>query len=322
MRSLGALIALLIVAVTTPVAAQDKYPSKQITIIVGFPPGGVIDLAARALAPAMQKVSGQPVIVVTKAGAAGAVGTQAAAIAAPDGYTLTVGTNQIALLPAVDKIFERAPAFSRSDFVPVARLTAEPMFIVSTAEQKWTRFQDMIADAKAREGQIVYASGGLYGNSHIPVELMQKATGTRFRHLPTAGGGPLLNAVLGNNAAFGFLGPAAVLPHVQAGKMRALAQMGTARHPAYPDTPTLKELGIDLEYYNWSGLFAPSKTPSDVLAALQELVSKAVEQPEFKEPLVKAGSAPDVLLGSAFASWFKTNSEANEAAVQLVGKVQ
>lgn len=322
MRSLGAFFAFLILTMGGPAPAQDKYPSKQITIIVGFPPGGVIDLAARSLAPALQKVSGQPVIVVTKAGAAGAVGTQAAAIAPPDGYTLTVGTNQIALLPAVDKVFERQPAFSRADFLPIARLTAEPMFIVSNSEQKWTSLEDLIADAKAREGQIVYASGGLYGNSHITVELMQKATGTRFRHLPTAGGGPLLNAVLGNNAAFGFLGPAAVAPHVQAGKMRPLAQMGTARHPAFPDTPTLKERGIDLEYYNWTGVFAPARTPPHVLAALGTLVGKAIEQPEFKEPLAKAGSAPDVLTGEAFAVWFKANSEANEAAVQAVGKVQ
>lgn len=319
-RIIAALLGLASLA--APAIAQDKYPSRQISIVVGFPPGGTVDLAARALAPALQKVTGQTVVVVTKAGAAGGIGAQAVAIAPPDGYTVGIATSQVSLLPAIDVLFERKPAFQRTDFIPVTRLTSEPLLFTINAELPWKTFADLVEDAKKRPGEIVYASGGLYGVSHIPVELVQKEMGIKLRHLPTAGGGPALTAVLGGNATFSMQGPAASLPHVKSGKARVLAAMGDKRQANFPDVPTLKELGFKSEYYNWTGVFLPAKTPEPIVAALEAAIAEAVKQPEFTETILKAGSAPDILDRAAFTRWFDQHGRDSEEHVKLIGKVQ
>ena len=309
-------------ALANPAVAQDKYPSRQISIVVGFPPGGTVDLAARALAPALQKVTGQTVVVVTKAGAAGGIGAQAVAIAPPDGYTVSIATSQLTLLPAIDTLFDRKPAFLRTDFMPVTRLTSEPLMLTANAELPWKSIKDMVDDAKSRPGEIVYSSGGLFGVSHMPVELIQRELGIKLRHLPTAGGGPALTAVLGGNATFSMQGPAAVLPHAKAGKVRVLAALGDKRQANFPDVPTLKELGYKTEYYNWTGLFLPAKTPEPIVAALEAAIAEAVKLPEFTEPIMKAGSSPDILNREAFTRWFQKHGDDCEVDVKAIGKIQ
>jgi tripartite-type tricarboxylate transporter receptor subunit TctC len=321
MRIIAAALTGLLLCLS-PAVAQNNFPSRQISIIVGFPPGGSLDLTVRTLAPILQKFLGQPVVVVTRAGAAGGIGAQAAAIAQPDGYTLTAGSNHFALLPAVDKIFGRSPAFSNDDFLPLARLTADPMVVTANGEMPWRTFKDLVDDAKAQTGQLLYGSGGLYGNSHVPIELIQRATGIKLRHLPLAGGGPLLTAIIGKNVTFGLQGPGPLLPHVKAGKLRPLAVMGTERLANFPDVPTLKELGYDLEYYNWTGLFAPAKTPDTVVKVLLDSIERAARDPEYADAMTKAGSAVAYLDQSSFKSWYKKNSADNEIAVTAIGKVQ
>lgn len=319
MKALAALF-LVLAAGAFPARGQEAYPSRPISIIVGFPPGGSIDLAARTLAPLLQRALGQPVLVLTKAGAAGAIGAQAAAIAPPDGYTLTVGSNHFALLPAVDKIFGRTPAFRTDDFLPLARLTADPMVIAANGEMPWKTIGDLVDDARKQDGQLLYGSGGLYGNSHVPIELLQRAAGIKLRHLPLQGGGPLLTAILGKNVTFGLQGPGPLLAHARSGKLRPLAVMGTDRLATFPDVPTLKEAGYDLEYYNWSGLFAPSKTPPLIVSMLSAAIGAAAQDSDYKDAMTKAGSAVAYLDRAAFSDWFKRNSADNERAVQAVGK--
>src|SRR5262249_32631732 len=202
---------------------------------------------ARALGPVLERIFGQPVVIVNRPGAAAKVGTQQVAIAPPDGYTVTVATTQLSLLPAVDQVFGRPPSFTREQFAPIALVSAEPSMLFVNASQPWQNFQEMIEDAKRRPGQIVYASGGLYGTTHLATETVLKATAPKRRHLPTAGGGPALTAVLGNHAALLAAHPAVGGPQARAGTLRPIGTMGNKRAESFPDVPTLKELGYDAE---------------------------------------------------------------------------
>jgi len=237
-------LALLVTGGVPGAVAQEPYPTRPITLVNPFPPGGLADLTGRPLAAALERVLKQPVVVSNKAGAAGAVGMQSVAIAKPDGYTLLISVPSITLLPEVDAIFGRPPTFSRDQFAGIARLNADPVIVVVNAEAPWKNLKDLIDDAKRRPGEITFSSSGPYGASHVPTEmLLQAAGGLRMRHLPTTGGGPAMTAVLGRHVQFWCSPPAVAAPHLKSGKVRAFASTGAARHPSFPDVPTLKELG-------------------------------------------------------------------------------
>ncbi len=221
--------------------AEDKFPSRPITILLGYPPGGSTDTTARALAPVLERILGQPVVIQNRPGAA-AHGRHPcrSRSRAPDGYTVTVATTQLSLLPAVDQVFGRPPSFTRDQFAPIALVSADPSMLFVNASQPWKTFQELIDDAKKRPGQIVYASGGLYGTTHLAIEIVLKATGTKMRHLPTAGGGPALTAVLGNHAALLAAHPAVGGPQARAGALRPIGTMGAKRVASFPRRPDLE----------------------------------------------------------------------------------
>ena len=303
------------------VLAQDSFPSRGITILIGYPPGGSIDTTSRALAPVLQRLLGQPVVVLNRPGAAAVVGTQQVAIAAPDGYTITVATTQLALSPAVDQVFGRPPTFTRDMFRPIALVSADPSILFVGANQPWQTLQDLVADARKRPGAILYASGGLYGTTHIAVEIFLKATATQMRHLPTAGGGPALLAVLGDNAQLLAAHPAVGGPQVKSGKLRALATMGAKRVSSFPDVPTLQELGYDGEYYQWNGVFVPAKVPEPIVAIWREAVAKAVKEPDYIEAMRRLGTDVLYLDGDEFKTWWDRDSRRTEDAVRAIGRV-
>src|SRR5690349_703879 len=183
-----------------PAFAEDSYPTHAITFINPFPPGGAADVVGRPLAAVLEPILKQPCIIETKAGAAGQVGGQVAATAKPDGYTLLIHIVSISGFAEVDKLFDRPPKFTRADFVPIARLTAGPMVLVVNDKQPYKTLKELVDDAKQRPNAIVFSSSGLYGALHLPTALFMMAAGIQMRHLPTNGGGPALNAILGNNA--------------------------------------------------------------------------------------------------------------------------
>jgi tripartite-type tricarboxylate transporter receptor subunit TctC len=318
--TLGLLI--LLGAASGPARAEERFPSRPVTILLGYPPGGSTDTTARALAPALERILGQPVVIVNRPGAAAKVGTQLVALAPPDGYTITVATTQLSLLPAVDQLFGRQPVFTRDQFAPIALLSADPSLLFVNAEQPWKTFQEMIDDARKRPDEILYASGGLYGTTHLAIEIVLRATGVKMRHLPTAGGGPALTAVLGNNAALLAAHPAVGGPQVRAGKLRALGAMGVKRVESFPDVPTLKELGYDAQYYQWNGLFTQAKVPEPTIIIWRAAVAKAVKDPEFIQAMRKVGSGIDYLDRDAFRPWWDGDSHKTEDAVRTIGKVQ
>jgi tripartite-type tricarboxylate transporter receptor subunit TctC len=323
MRMLRAALALLLAVTLTAAAnAQDAYPSKQINLVVPFAPGGGLDLTVRALAPVLQKVVGQPVVVTNKTGAAGAIATQSVSVAPPDGYTVLVGSNYLSSLPAVDSLFDRKPAFSRHDFQPLALLTADPGILFVNAELPWKTFKDLAEDKRAKEGTLVFSSSGIYGATHVPIEMMLKAAGLKMRHLPTTGGGPALTAVMGGNAQVVASFVSVGLPHYKAGKIRALAQYGEKRHPEFPDVPTLKELGYDVEYYPWVGLFMAKGVPEPILQKLADAVGKAATDPEFKAAMDKINAGVDYRDRKGFAAFFEKDSQMIETTLKAIGKVE
>src|SRR5215467_6877174 len=241
-------------------SAQESYPTRAITIINPFPPGGAADVVARPFAAVLEPILKQPVVIETKAGAAGQVGAQFAAAAAPDGYTLLVHIVSISGFAEVDKVFGRTPKFTRADFVPIARFTEGPMVLLANDQTPYRTVNELVDDAKQRPNQIIFSSSGLYGALHLPTALFLKAAGIQMRHLPTNGGGPALTALLGNNAQVLVSSVAAANAHIRAGKARALAAFSAKRLASLPEVPTLKELGFDVEFSLWVGLFAPKAT--------------------------------------------------------------
>ncbi|MBV9954063.1 MAG: tripartite tricarboxylate transporter substrate binding protein, partial [Pseudolabrys sp.] len=222
-----------------PARAQEQFPSHAITIINAFPPGGANDIVTRPLASALEAIFKQPVVVETRGGAGGQVGAQAAAIAKPDGYTLLSHNNGISGYAEVDRLFDRQPKTTREDFVPLARLIADPVLLVVNAESPYKTLQDFVEACKKSPDTIIYSSGGLYGATHLPVALFEKTTGVpKLRHLPTNGGGPAITALLGNNVQMSIQAVSATTAHIQSGKLRPLASFGAARSRTLPDVPT------------------------------------------------------------------------------------
>ena len=306
-----------------PALAQDAFPARPITILNAFPPGGANDLVTRPAATALEAIFKQPVGVETTAGAAGAVGAQVAATAKPDGYTLLSHNNGLAGYAAVDQLFGRQPKTTRADFIPLARLSADPVLLLVNEQTPWKTLDEFIADAKKSPEKIVFSSGGLYGASHLPVALIEKAAGiTGMRHLPTSGGGPAITAVLGNNAQMTTQTVQATLGHVKAGKLRALASFGAQRSKALPDVPTLKERGLDLTYYLWVGLFAPKGTPTPIVATLTAAIDKAGASPEFNAAIANIGLEPGYLSAADFTKFWDEDGQRSDDAVRQIGKVQ
>src|SRR6476661_5621201 len=232
-----------------PVFAQESFPSHAVTIVNAFPPGGINDIVTRPLASMMEPILKQPVIVETKAGAAGQIGAQVAASAKPDGYTLLSHNTGISGYAEVDKLFGRPAKTTRADFIPLARLVADPVLLLVNDQQPYKTLKEFIDGAKARPDALVFSSGGLYGATHLPLAYLEKATGPlKLRHLPTNGGGPAIVAILGNNAQVTTQSVSATLEHVKAGKLRPLAIFSATRSKQLPDVPTLQALGNDVEY--------------------------------------------------------------------------
>jgi tripartite-type tricarboxylate transporter receptor subunit TctC len=304
-----------------PALAQEPFPNRPITIVNAFPPGGLNDIVTRPLAAAMEPILKQPVLVETKAGAAGQVGAQFAAAAKPDGYTLLSHNNGISGYAEVDRLFGRPVKTSRSDFIPLARLVADPILLLVNDQQPYKTLKEFLDAAKQPNSTLVFSSGGLYGATHLPLAYLEKATGPlKVRHLPTAGGGPAIVAILGNNAQVTTQSLSATLQHVKAGKLRPIASFGGTRSPVHPDVPTLKELGFDVEYYLWVGIFAPKGTPPAIVATLREAIDKAAHSDAFKAALSKAGQQLAYLNGADFQKFWDADGKRTDEAVISIGK--
>jgi tripartite-type tricarboxylate transporter receptor subunit TctC len=304
--------------------AQEAFPSRPITMIVPFPPGGIADITARPTAPAMEKILKQPVTITNRPGAAGAVGNAAVANAKPDGYTVGMVLSSISVIPAADELFNRKPAYSLDQLTPIALISADPTILVAHPSLPVKSVKDLVALAKAKPGELSFSSSGIYGALHMPMEMFMYAAGRlKMRHVPTTGGGPAITALLGGHVTLTAGGPAAIIGHVKAGKMRPLANWDASRHQAYPDVPTFKELGYkDVEYYIWAGLIAPKGTPEPVLKVLRETVRKVVEDAEFKSAMAKLNTPIQYMDAPDFRKYWEADAKRLAALVKVVGKAE
>jgi tripartite-type tricarboxylate transporter receptor subunit TctC len=300
------LIALSVVVVSVSFAAD--YPTKPITLINPMPPGGTLDIQARAFAPVAEKMLGQPVVVVNKTGATGMVGGLAGAQADPDGYTLTVGSVNIPNALEWELANGRKPPFTRHDFVCIGTFTMSPTLLIVPNESPYKTLADLIAAAKAKPDQLAFSSGGLYGMSHLPVEIFARAAGVKFRHVPYGGGGPSLAAVVGNQVDFSANYPANTLPLLRGNKLRALAVIGGKRLKSASDIPTVKELGVDAEYYGWVGVLAPAKTPKPIVDKLRQVLKGVAENRAFIDMIEGSGDEVQYLNGEELAKYMDQES--------------
>jgi len=321
MRALGR--AVLIVAIIAGMARADEpYPTRPISMVVAFPPGGLADNTARPVAAALERILKQPVAVINKAGAAGAVGNQVVATSKPDGYTLLMALVSISVLPEVDKLFGRTPNYTREQFTGIARINADPSMLVVRVDTPWKTLKDFVEDAKKRPGEIVFSSSGLYGAAHIPMEMFMLASGIRLRHLPTTGGGPMMNAILGGHSQACMTPVSLAVAHVKAGKLRLLAHTGMAPVAAYPEVPSFKSLGYDIEYTAWAGLVAPRNTPPAVIKILRDATRQAVKDSEVVNSHAKLDTPLAYMDADEFNAWWAKDAARLAEVVRKIGKVE
>jgi tripartite-type tricarboxylate transporter receptor subunit TctC len=314
--------AALMVLGMSQAAVADTYPSKPITIIVPFSPGGASDNVARPLAQAMSKVLNERVIVVNKVGAGGGIGMAFASKAAPDGYTLMLGLPSISSIPVTDKMTGKAPSYSTDQFEAIARITSDPTIVAIRADSKWKNFADFLKDAKAQPGKISYSSAGMYSVSHISMLRLTHAAGIDMLHVPYGGGGELIMALRGGQVELGSNTYGSLSQHIKTGKLRALIVQGTERLPELPDTPTTKDLGYDATYEFWAGLFAPAGLPADVKTKLRDTVRKVAADPEFAQALKGSGTVVRYLDAPEFEKFWREDEKGQIAVLNRIGQVK
>jgi tripartite-type tricarboxylate transporter receptor subunit TctC len=270
----------------TPVAGQaEEWPSKAITLVVPFPPGGSNDVAARVVAESVRKRLGQTVVVDNKPGANGALGVDAVLRAPKDHHTFLVASDSVSLLP----LFRTTSWDLTKSFTPVAVLSYQPIVVVTTASSGLKTIKDLQARARGKPDQVSYASSGQGSIQHLVGELFAQNLGINLLHIPYKGGGQAVNDVIAGQVTVAVLGAAAVLPHIKSGKLVALAVSTRQRSPMLPDTPTLAESGAgDIDVPQWSALFAVEGTPAAVVTRLRRSVEESLTEAAVKQHFLNA----------------------------------
>jgi tripartite-type tricarboxylate transporter receptor subunit TctC len=267
--------------------AQQAYPTKPITLVVTYPPGGGADAMARLIAPRLGEALGQSVIVDNKPGASGQIAGSAVAKSNPDGYTLMFDASSFAANPA---LYPKIPYDSLKAFKPIGVVALFPNVVLVNAQFKAHNVGELVAAAKARKDAVSFASSGNGSAQHLAGALFESAAGVDMVHVPYKGGGPALNDVIGGQVPLFFGNLASTLPHVQSGKLRALAVTAGKRSPILPDVPTLAEADVKgAEIYEWNVLLAPAATPQAVIDKLSAAFNKALDTPEVKARVAQLG---------------------------------
>ena len=288
----AAAAAVITMAIALPAQAQDSYPSKPIRMIVPLAPGSAVDVAARLLAQKMSQNLGQTVIVENIVGAAGVIGASQVAKAAPDGYT--IGGFNDSLLTMVPHLNPKTPFNPLTDFVHITQVATIEFSISVASNAPYKSAADFVAAAKAAPGKLTYASGGNGSPQHLGGALFAAHTGIQLTHVPYRGASQAAQDVAGGQVDATFQGIATVAALAKGGKLKLIAVMANSRSPEYPDSPTLKEVGINgFDFSTWFSLAAPPGTPRPIIDKLQREVVKALADPELKERYAALGLRPN-----------------------------
>jgi tripartite-type tricarboxylate transporter receptor subunit TctC len=287
MRILRTLITGLSVLLLAAAASAEDYPGKQIRLIVPFPPGGPNDIIARVVGQRMSEIAKQPVIIDNRGGQAGALGTDAVAKAAPDGYTIAI-TSASSL--AISPTFEKIPYDVEKDLAPVTLVAQVPEMLVVASNVPAKNMEELVALAKAQPGKLNFASAGVGGLPHLAGELFKLTAKIDVVHVPYRGAAPAINDLLGQQVQMTFLDLPVLLPQIKAGNLRPIALGAKTRSPLAPDVPTTAEVGMpDVLAENWYGMVAPAATPKDVIEKLHRFTTQAMSDPNVKEKLADQG---------------------------------
>jgi tripartite-type tricarboxylate transporter receptor subunit TctC len=257
-------------------ALAAEFPTKEVQILIPYAPGGATDLVFRALAATTSKSLGKAVVVVNKPGGGGAVGFTEAAQAKPDGYTLVTAITPVTILPHQVKT-----AFTYKDFEPIINVVDDPAMFQVRADSPWKTLSEFLDYARKNPGMLTVGNSGAGGGVHLIALAFEKAAGVKFNHIPFAGGGPSVTALLGGHIHAVSVSPPEGISHVKAGKLRIIALFSAKRMPAFPEVPTVREQGVNFVMGQWRGLAAPKGTPPDVIKKLHDAFKRGMEDPAF-----------------------------------------
>ena len=308
-------VATAMLAVTS--ASAQTYPEKPVRLIVPFAPGGTTDMVARVVGSKLAELLGQTVVIDNKAGAGTIVGTENLARSPADGYSIMLATPDLTINPALRPTM---PYDTRKDFAPIALIATYPMIMVTPAEQQLTSIAELLSQAKARPGQINFASAGNGTMPHLCAELFNSLAGVKMTHIPYKGNGPAITDLLAGRVSVLFSGGPPVEPHVKSGKLRMLGVTTSQRHATLPDVPTVAEAGVPgYEVTAWFGFIAPAGTPAPIVRRLNTEIGRALAAPEVREKLASLGatlsaSSPEAfrkLIDDEVTKWSRVVKEAN-----------
>ena len=297
--------------------AADDFPNKPIKIVVGFPAGQGTDTIARALTPKLQAELGQALIVENKAGAGGILGQQAAATAAPDGYTiLFTSAGPMAVNPGV---YEKLPYDPVKDYAAIAGVINVPLVLVANAALPAKNVKELAAMAKAKPGEVNFASSGNGVTNHLAMEMLANAAGVKMTHVPYKGSPAALTDLMGGSVSVMFDTPVSVLPHIKSGRLKALAVSGSTRIAALPDVPTVAESYPGFSAVSWMAFVAPAKTPAPIVAKLSEAVIKVVNTPDMQKYFLAQGVEPMPMTSVELGKFIKSEVEKWGKAAKVAG---
>ncbi len=302
-----------------PAWAQDRYPSRPIRLIAPHPPGGGVDILARAMGEAMAGTLGQPIVVENRPGANGTIGAAAGAAAPPDGYTFMMnGPGEIAIAPHLLKQMTYDPF---KDLAPITLCAKAPNVLVVGSNSPLRSVADVIAAAKARPGELTFGSSGVGNIQHLEGELFNKYAGVKTVHVPYKGAAPQMADIMGGQITMGYTSVAAALPLIRGGRLRPIAVTSRVRVSALPDVPTLAETPALAAYEldNWFGLFAPAAVPKPIVAALNGAAVKALSTPQMQKTIVDGGAIPAPMTPDAFAAFVAAQSQIYAQIIKEVG---
>jgi len=277
----------LLACVVTSIAAAQDYPTRPIRMIVPYPPAGGTDIVARVVNEPLSRELGQPIVVDNKGGAAGNLGTDLAAKAPADGYTVLFTLSSHTINP---KLYAHLPFDAEKDFAAVSLAAYIPQILVAHPSVPVNNVQELIAYAKAQPGKLNYASVGIGSPAHVAGELFKLRAGVDIVHVPYKGGGPAIAGILGGQVQFAIVSLPAALQQVKAGQLKAIAVAGDKRSIAAPDIPTIKEQGVDCVVNSWYGALVPAKTPPAIVAKLNAAMVKVLHMPETRDKLLLQGA--------------------------------
>ncbi len=283
--------------------AQD-YPSKPLTLVVPYPPGGVSDTVGRPVAEALSRHLRQTVVIDNRVGASGAIGMAQVAKARPDGYTLLMALSSLVVLPEADKAMQRTPLFQVNQLRPIARFTADPTVLVVRADSPWKTYADFMAHVKAHPGRVSFGSSGASSALHVPY----------------AGAGPALVGLLAGQIDALATGPSTVVPLIAAGRLRPLAHWGEGRLASLPEVPGLKELKVPIQYSQWTGLFVPAGTPPEVVDKLREAARFAAQDARAIAALAVVGTAFQYQDAPEFERFLQADAKDMSALIARIAK--